>query len=67
MVGNVVGGYKATMHNPNVSEEAKEHAEHVLEDLGAEVPPLVLSDDKVAVRRPGATLAGVSSLIAPVP
>jgi len=27
----VLGGYKATLKNPNVSEEAKEHAREVLE------------------------------------
>lgn len=34
-VGNVIGGYKAASKNPNVSEEAKEHADQVLEDMGA--------------------------------
>ncbi|KAI9817344.1 MAG: hypothetical protein M1826_001626 [Phylliscum demangeonii] len=29
--GNVAGGYKATLSNPNTSEEAKEHAKEVLE------------------------------------
>jgi hypothetical protein len=29
------GGYKATLKNPNVSQEAKEHAEKVLRDMGA--------------------------------
>ncbi|PPR05422.1 hypothetical protein CVT24_008036 [Panaeolus cyanescens] len=33
--GNVIGGYKATLKNPNVSEEAKQHAEEVLESHGA--------------------------------
>ncbi|KAA8911993.1 Conidiation protein 6-domain-containing protein [Sphaerosporella brunnea] len=33
--GNVIGGYKATLKNPNVSQAAKEHAEEVLEDMGA--------------------------------
>ncbi|KAF8543752.1 conidiation protein 6 [Trichophaea hybrida] len=33
--GNVVGGYKATLKNPNVSDEAKDHAEKVLEEMGA--------------------------------
>jgi len=30
--GNVMGGYKAALNNPRVSEEAKEHAREVLED-----------------------------------
>ncbi|CAZ84096.1 unnamed protein product [Tuber melanosporum] len=33
--GNVAGGYKATLHNPNVSEEAKERAQEKLEQMGA--------------------------------
>ena len=31
--GNVAGGYKATLNNPNVSDEAKEHAKKKLEGL----------------------------------
>jgi len=34
--GNVIGGYRAALHNPNSSEEAKEHAEEVLEGMGAD-------------------------------
>ncbi|GAO47919.1 hypothetical protein G7K_2115-t1 [Saitoella complicata NRRL Y-17804] len=33
--GNVIGGYKATLKNPNVSEEAKEHAQDKLDEFGA--------------------------------
>ncbi|KAH6910647.1 Conidiation protein 6-domain-containing protein [Coprinopsis sp. MPI-PUGE-AT-0042] len=33
----VLGGYKATLKNPNVSEEAKEHAKDVLEEAGEKV------------------------------
>ncbi|KAK0484948.1 hypothetical protein IW261DRAFT_1560618 [Armillaria novae-zelandiae] len=29
--GNQRGGYKATLKNPNVSDEAKEHARNILE------------------------------------
>ncbi|KAF9003379.1 Conidiation protein 6-domain-containing protein [Cyathus striatus] len=32
---NVLRGHKAAMHNPNVSEEAKEHSEQVLKDHDA--------------------------------
>lgn len=36
--GNVAGGLKATLHNPNVSDEAKQHAEYRLEnDFGIDV------------------------------
>ncbi|KAI9883901.1 MAG: hypothetical protein M1823_004315 [Watsoniomyces obsoletus] len=30
--GNVAGGHKATINNPNVSEEAKQHSKEVLEN-----------------------------------
>jgi len=38
--GNVAGGYKATISNPNTSEEAKDHAREVLENMEStgEVP-----------------------------
>ncbi|KAH6902013.1 hypothetical protein BKA70DRAFT_1229461 [Coprinopsis sp. MPI-PUGE-AT-0042] len=32
--GRVLGGYKATVNNPRVSDEAKEHAQEVLERNG---------------------------------
>ncbi|RPB01153.1 hypothetical protein L873DRAFT_1677896 [Choiromyces venosus 120613-1] len=35
-LGNVIGGHKANIHNPNTSEEAKQHSKEVLEELGAE-------------------------------
>ncbi|KAH8828663.1 Conidiation protein 6-domain-containing protein [Flagelloscypha sp. PMI_526] len=35
--GNVIGGYKATLKNPRVSEEAKDHAEEVLRSKGIDV------------------------------
>ncbi|KAJ8453581.1 hypothetical protein ONZ45_g19658 [Pleurotus djamor] len=34
---NVIGGLKAAMHNPNVSDEAKQHAAERLEEMGASV------------------------------
>jgi len=37
--GNVIGGYKATLHNENSSEEAKEHARKMLEQLGEDETP----------------------------
>ncbi|KAL0948990.1 hypothetical protein HGRIS_009089 [Hohenbuehelia grisea] len=33
--GNVLGGYKATLKNPNVGEEAKERARAILEENDA--------------------------------
>jgi len=33
--GNVLRGHKATLANPRVSEEAKEHSREVLEEHGA--------------------------------
>ncbi|EPX74551.1 uncharacterized protein SOCG_02034 [Schizosaccharomyces octosporus yFS286] len=35
-LGNVRGGYKATLHNPNISEGAKKHAHEVLDELDDE-------------------------------
>ncbi|EJD03979.1 uncharacterized protein FOMMEDRAFT_155101 [Fomitiporia mediterranea MF3/22] len=32
--GNVAGGYKAALKNPNVSEEAKERSQQALEEMG---------------------------------
>ncbi|KAF4597911.1 hypothetical protein EYR38_006303 [Pleurotus pulmonarius] len=32
--GNVAGGLKAAIHNPNVSEEAKSHAAERLREMG---------------------------------
>ncbi|KAH9953456.1 Conidiation protein 6-domain-containing protein [Russula dissimulans] len=31
----VLGGYKATLKNPNVSDEAKQRAQQILEEKGA--------------------------------
>jgi hypothetical protein len=38
--GNVIGGYKATLSNPNTSEEAKQHAQEVIDNYesSGEVP-----------------------------
>ncbi|KAF9652954.1 hypothetical protein BDM02DRAFT_3183287 [Thelephora ganbajun] len=36
-VNRVLGGYKATLHNPNSGEEAKEHAKAKLEEHGVDV------------------------------
>ncbi|KAL1748481.1 Conidiation protein 6-domain-containing protein [Schizophyllum fasciatum] len=33
---NVIGGYKATLNNPNTGEEAKQHAREFLEEHGVE-------------------------------
>ena len=31
---HVAGGYKATLHNPNVSEDAKDRAQQKLQEMG---------------------------------
>jgi hypothetical protein len=36
-LNRVAGGYKATMHNPNTSEEAKQSAKERLEDMKPEL------------------------------
>lgn len=36
-IGNVIGGHKANLHNPNTSEKSKQHSLEVIEkELGAE-------------------------------
>jgi hypothetical protein len=35
---NIIRGHKATLNNPNVSDEAKEHSRHVLENELGEDP-----------------------------
>ncbi|ODQ56120.1 conidiation-specific protein 6 [Saitoella complicata NRRL Y-17804] len=37
--GNVAGGYKATLNNPNVSDEAKQHAQEMLDSGDFESAP----------------------------
>ncbi|KZT39056.1 hypothetical protein SISSUDRAFT_971630, partial [Sistotremastrum suecicum HHB10207 ss-3] len=32
-LGNVIGGYKATLNNPNVSEEAKQNSQRAIDEL----------------------------------
>ncbi|THH12230.1 hypothetical protein EW145_g103 [Phellinidium pouzarii] len=35
-IGNIAGGHKANLRNPNTSEDAKDHSRQVLEDLDRE-------------------------------
>jgi len=35
-IGHVIGGYKAALSNPNTSEEAREHAKKMIEELGGD-------------------------------
>ncbi|KAI4121600.1 MAG: hypothetical protein LQ347_006800 [Umbilicaria vellea] len=35
--GNVIGGHKANLNNPNTSEESKQHSKEVIENNGGEV------------------------------
>ena len=37
MQNNVIGGHKATLNNPRVGEEAKEHSKQVLQEHGVDV------------------------------
>jgi len=36
-IGNVIGGHKAALKNPNVSEEAKERSRQAIDELGDQV------------------------------
>ncbi|WWC88787.1 uncharacterized protein L201_003700 [Kwoniella dendrophila CBS 6074] len=47
----VMGGYKAALHNPNVSDEAKQHAQEVLKE-GEEHEHRVLGGYKAALHNP---------------
>ncbi|EMD58522.1 hypothetical protein GGP41_005983 [Bipolaris sorokiniana] len=44
--GNVIGGHKANINNPNTSDEAKQHSKEVLQDLenGGEITSKSTSD-----------------------
>ncbi|KAI5820524.1 Conidiation protein 6-domain-containing protein [Pyronema omphalodes] len=44
--GNVIGGYKATLKNPHASEEAKEHAQKMLDKLGRETETSIRNEKK---------------------
>jgi hypothetical protein len=41
-----IGGYKATLKNPHTSEEAKEHAQKMLDKLGTETETSVRDEKK---------------------
>lgn len=45
--GNVIGGHKANLNNPNTSDEAKEHSKQVLQDLenGGDITTKSSSDE----------------------
>ncbi|EGO01279.1 hypothetical protein SERLA73DRAFT_105932 [Serpula lacrymans var. lacrymans S7.3] len=55
--GNVAGGHKAAVQNPNVSSEAKEHSQNVLEEMGSkgELPEQTGGDEG---RNPGNIVGG---------
>ncbi|KAI9730062.1 MAG: hypothetical protein M1834_006054 [Cirrosporium novae-zelandiae] len=54
--GNVIGGYKASIHNPNTSKEAKDHSRQVLdEEFGIHV------DNKNPVNVAGGLKAAISN------
>jgi len=36
-IGNVIGGHKAALKNPNVSKEAKERSKQAIDELGDQV------------------------------
>jgi hypothetical protein len=66
----VLGGFKATLSNPNTSVEAKEHARDVLDKAGVDPAPLrdqaTVSDDPHENRVLGgykATLSSKCSLV----
>ncbi|WVO17306.1 hypothetical protein L204_104998 [Cryptococcus depauperatus] len=44
---HVIGGYKAALHNPNVSIEAKTHAANVIKDYESEAEHKDSHDEEV--------------------
>jgi len=55
--GNVAGGHKANLNNPNTSDESKEHSEQVLKELeqSGELPS---ADDSTAGKNTGNVIGG---------
>jgi len=47
-INNVIGGYKATINNPNVGQHAKARAEHLLKELESEHPGI--TEDSIATK-----------------
>jgi len=60
---NVMGGYKATLHNENASEEAKEHAAQVLEENGVDADSKLGSGKDDSEKNPGNVIGGIKAAI----
>ncbi|PLW19931.1 hypothetical protein PCANC_00422 [Puccinia coronata f. sp. avenae] len=58
--GNVAGGLKATINNPNVSEQAKANAEHRLE---TEFDLAPADDNATQGKNPGNVIGGMKAAI----
>ncbi|KAM5352245.1 hypothetical protein ACJ41O_004968 [Fusarium nematophilum] len=60
----IAGGHKATINNPNTSQEAKEHSRQVLENEfnGGNVPKAEDNKDK----NPGNVAGGLKALVEPI-
>jgi len=66
--GNVIGGYKAAAHNPNLSEESREKAEQVLESMGVDANEKAesstpLSDGSTEGKNPGNVAGGFKATL----
>ncbi|EYE90860.1 Con-6 family protein [Aspergillus ruber CBS 135680] len=55
---NVMRGYKATLHNPNTSDEAKQNAQSVLDDLGGDQPSEEIHNAQAGNKDPMRVAAG---------
>eukprot|EP01119_Soliformovum_irregulare_P001274 TRINITY_DN10_c0_g1_i1.p1 TRINITY_DN10_c0_g1~~TRINITY_DN10_c0_g1_i1.p1 ORF type:complete len:536 (+),score=240.76 TRINITY_DN10_c0_g1_i1:227-1834(+) len=66
--GNVIGGYKAAAHNPNLPEESREKAEQVLESMGVDPNEKAestakLSDGSIEGKNPGNVAGGFKATL----
>ncbi|EEP76909.1 predicted protein [Uncinocarpus reesii 1704] len=58
---NKARGYKAAMHNPNVSEQAKKHSEQALHDIEGTGQPEQLQEAGEEGKDPGNVARGLKA------
>ncbi|MCJ1232539.1 hypothetical protein MMC14_000492 [Varicellaria rhodocarpa] len=59
-MGNVVGGHKANLNNPNTSEESKQHSKEILEGELADVKTGAASSEG---KNPGNVAGGLKATL----
>ncbi|KAL4888573.1 Conidiation protein 6-domain-containing protein [Aspergillus ambiguus] len=58
---NAMRGYKATLSNPRTSDEAKEHAQEMLDQLGGEQPREELYEQEDRDKDPTRVMGGLKA------